>query len=338
MKGKAIIYLLPAGLYFVLSLFSLPREAQQIKKEVSLYYSLQSVSLSKESHIQIERFIKRQKRGSYYLIQGFACRTGGFSVSRQAAKLRAVYLGDFLQKKGLPIKYLRIAPGIVYHEVPRKEYRRMDLKAFGSKEAWQKAYQRAETKARTINKRSKQVLSQSLSDIRLEKKNRAKQELYFILTLLLFLLALRGLAPTLAYLKREKHRLRRKDAQLLQFLTQGRLIPLPGPSRRLLPLRSVKAFLESDKSLSYMAKKNKSTKQKTQKSSQVTALPGIAKPFADKSLKILCKSPVHALTGLTPRHSQLLHEAFGIKTVEDLARLKYVEVAKAIAILAHYEK
>ena len=58
----------------------------------------------------------------------------------------------------------------------------------------------------------------------------------------------------------------------------------------------------------------------------------------DQSLGELSRAPIDALEGLTPRHARMLEEAFGIKTVEDLARLKYVEIARAIVVLAHYEK
>ncbi|MBL8019848.1 MAG: hypothetical protein K8S54_20505 [Spirochaetia bacterium] len=62
------------------------------------------------------------------------------------------------------------------------------------------------------------------------------------------------------------------------------------------------------------------------------------KQFETRSLGEIAKSPIHALQGLTPRHSKMLEEAFGIKTVEDLASLKYFELARAITVLARYEE
>lgn len=64
----------------------------------------------------------------------------------------------------------------------------------------------------------------------------------------------------------------------------------------------------------------------------------VDKAFEEKSLGELRRSPVDALQGLSARHARLLEEAFGIKTVEDLARLRYVEIARAIVVLAEYEK
>ncbi|MBX7087080.1 MAG: hypothetical protein K1X70_11645 [Leptospirales bacterium] len=61
------------------------------------------------------------------------------------------------------------------------------------------------------------------------------------------------------------------------------------------------------------------------------------KAYENRSLGEIAKSPVHSLQGLTPRHSKMLEEAFGVKTVEDLAGLKYFELARAITVLARYE-
>ena len=63
----------------------------------------------------------------------------------------------------------------------------------------------------------------------------------------------------------------------------------------------------------------------------------VEKSFEEKSLSQLAKSPINALEGLTPRHARMLEEGFGIKTIEDLAQLKYFEIARAIVVLAKYE-
>ena len=342
-KG-ALPYLLFIGFYFFFSPFAsltAPIRAQtnhiqEEKREFSISYPLQSVYLSPPARSGIESFIKRQKAKDYYLyylIQGFACRVGGFPVSLATAELRAKYIRDILQKQAIDKRRIKTAPGIVREGFPRKRYRRINLKVFSSKERWQRAYKNAQAKAQEINEKSKEALEEP-KEKEEERRYDSVQELYFTLLLIGFLIAFRYSTPTLDFLKRRKHRLRPKEAQVLQFLSQERAKPFYR-EKKLLPLRSVKAFLESNQSFPYMTKK---TKASLQKRSETIALPGIAKGFANKSLKSLCKSPVHALTGLSPRHGQLLHEAFGIKTVEDLAKLKYVEIAKAIAILANYEK
>lgn len=60
--------------------------------------------------------------------------------------------------------------------------------------------------------------------------------------------------------------------------------------------------------------------------------------FEHLTLSELAKAPVNALEGLTPRHARLLEEGFGVRTLEDLSRLKYVEIARAIVVLSEFEK
>ncbi|CAL9494743.1 hypothetical protein OOK44_17415 [Streptomyces cellulosae] len=57
------------------------------------------------------------------------------------------------------------------------------------------------------------------------------------------------------------------------------------------------------------------------------------KAWADKSLQEILDAPVAALKGVSDRDGELLQEAFGVKTVADLANLKYVRWAQALAAL-----
>ncbi|MFF0585149.1 hypothetical protein ACFYWD_04145 [Streptomyces sp. NPDC003781] len=57
------------------------------------------------------------------------------------------------------------------------------------------------------------------------------------------------------------------------------------------------------------------------------------KAWADKSLPEVLAAPVAALKGVSERDGELLQEAFGVKTVADLADLKYVRWAQALAAL-----
>lgn len=57
------------------------------------------------------------------------------------------------------------------------------------------------------------------------------------------------------------------------------------------------------------------------------------KAWADKSVPEVLAAPVSALKGVSDRQGDLLKEAFGIKTVADLADLKYVGWAQALAAL-----
>ncbi|MBP8534572.1 hypothetical protein [Streptomyces sp. MK37H] len=57
------------------------------------------------------------------------------------------------------------------------------------------------------------------------------------------------------------------------------------------------------------------------------------KAWADKSLPEILAAPVSALKGVSDRQGNLLEEAFGVKTVKDLADLKYAHWASALATL-----
>ncbi|KAF0652000.1 MULTISPECIES: hypothetical protein [Streptomyces] len=57
------------------------------------------------------------------------------------------------------------------------------------------------------------------------------------------------------------------------------------------------------------------------------------KAWAEKSLPEILAAPVDALKGVSEKDGELLDQAFGVKTVADLADLKYVRWAQALAAL-----
>ena len=63
----------------------------------------------------------------------------------------------------------------------------------------------------------------------------------------------------------------------------------------------------------------------------------VIKEYEDKSFKELVGAPVSALQGVSENDAKLLQEAFNVKTIGDLANLKYVKWAKAIATLSDTE-
>ncbi|QKV93746.1 hypothetical protein HUT19_19930 [Streptomyces sp. NA02950] len=64
----------------------------------------------------------------------------------------------------------------------------------------------------------------------------------------------------------------------------------------------------------------------------------VDKAWADKELPEILAAPVSALKGVSDRHGELLNEAFGIKTVADLANLKYFQWASVLASLDNATK
>jgi len=64
----------------------------------------------------------------------------------------------------------------------------------------------------------------------------------------------------------------------------------------------------------------------------------VDKKYEKMSLKELANAPVDAISGISENDAKLLKEAFKVKTVSDLANLKYVRWARAICLLAEGEK
>lgn len=61
------------------------------------------------------------------------------------------------------------------------------------------------------------------------------------------------------------------------------------------------------------------------------------KAYEGKSLKELADAPVAALAGVSEADAALLQKAFNVKTIRDLAQLKYVRWAQGIVSLADGE-
>jgi hypothetical protein len=64
----------------------------------------------------------------------------------------------------------------------------------------------------------------------------------------------------------------------------------------------------------------------------------LMKEYEGKSFKDLVDAPVSAIAGVTDSDAEHLNAAFGVKTVKDLATLKYALWAQAIVTLAETEE
>jgi hypothetical protein len=64
----------------------------------------------------------------------------------------------------------------------------------------------------------------------------------------------------------------------------------------------------------------------------------VDKAYESKSLKEIADAPVSALQGVSEDDAKLLAQAFKVKTVKDLAKLKYVKWAQAIVALSETEE
>ena len=62
------------------------------------------------------------------------------------------------------------------------------------------------------------------------------------------------------------------------------------------------------------------------------------KAYEKKTFKELAASPVSALQGVSEGDADLLKKAFNVKTIKDLAKLKYVRWAQAIMTFSELEE
>ena len=62
------------------------------------------------------------------------------------------------------------------------------------------------------------------------------------------------------------------------------------------------------------------------------------KQYENMPLKELKNAPVSAIQGISESDADLLKQAFNVKTIYDLAKLKYVKWAQAICVLADGEE
>jgi hypothetical protein len=63
----------------------------------------------------------------------------------------------------------------------------------------------------------------------------------------------------------------------------------------------------------------------------------VMKEYESKSFKDLANAPVNAIAGISDGDAEHLKAAFNVKTIKDLATLKYVLWAQAIVTLADTE-
>ncbi len=64
----------------------------------------------------------------------------------------------------------------------------------------------------------------------------------------------------------------------------------------------------------------------------------VMKSYEDKSFREIARAPVHAIQGVSEGDAKHLKDAFGVDSIEELAKLKYVKIAQAIVAMAEVEE
>jgi len=322
---------LPGRIVLLLALSS-PLFARQ---GFRLNYDLQSTDIPAEQSARVIEYLRANPL-SYFLVQGFACDTGGFAVSIKIAESRAKKARQLIQG-AVPDERLRFAPPTVIKGEPRTEHRKLEIAAFDSPAEVDAALTQAIRKNREAHSQFGIAETgipppEAGSEIETGSDNGRFWLLglaVLILIPVLYLLFTKGRKRGEPH---EEHRLTEEQAEAVEAIT-GEPVLQKKRGRTPITAKSVvapQAFIQEFRSTG-MAPKKKTKPVPTIRKA-------LDKAFETRSLSEIAKSPIHALQGLTPRHSKMLEEAFGVKTVEDLASLKYFELARAITVLARYEE
>jgi len=103
-------------------------------------YDLQSTEIPADQLEGLTRFLTG--RNSYFLVQGFACDTGGFTVSLRIAEQRA-RKAHVAMLRSVPEERLRFALPIVLSGEPRVDHRKLLVTAFATRAEVERALQAA---------------------------------------------------------------------------------------------------------------------------------------------------------------------------------------------------
>lgn len=318
-----------------------------------LQYELTQFEPTAAERVQLGRSAGEALREGrpYLLVQGFACDTGGYAASIAIAARRgqrgAEALRGELRDANLRPAGLLIADPAVLAGAPRQQQRRIELSAFASREQMIGAFEAANRYAAQANRNAR--AGQPAPPAQTSPAAFPFQLLALVLLILLILALLFWFWRKRGEARRRRHQLSSEEAQSIAILTGGAVQPLAPENEAVETGRSafgggrltreggVRGIMKQFKETQTMGAKKKKSATKAARITPISIRGAVDKPFEQMTLRQLSNAPVHALEGLTPRHARLLEEAFGIKSLEDLARLKYVEIARAICILAQYE-
>lgn len=328
---------------------------------LELHYTLQQIEPTARQKKRLQNFLNINGKQQYYLVQGFACNTGGYKTSLQVATARALSLQNSLIKF-IPLRQIHSVQGTVVHSGKRANNRRAIVMVFTDQSEWQQASLAAQDQSEKYNQATRQSEDKHIQTVdpgispRSAVVVRQTDPAYWLWVLLLlatpgflflfYILWRQHLTnekdPVSKKIRPEElspHRISAAEKKVFEsIINKGIATGNAGPTASLTDHNeSIRDFLDHMKGgTPTMAKKKKQTSSNKQRGFSFQHL--LDREFEAKSLKELVESPVHALEGLTPRHSRLLEEAFGIKNISDLAQLKYIDLARALVVLADYEK
>lgn len=288
-------------LYYIFVALLLSISSLHAEEKTILYYKFDATEVSGVHELHLQEAISKLTKDQYVLVQGFGCDTGGFEASYAIAERRGEGIADEVSTHTKAQLFL--ARPLVITTDPKPPNRRVELRVFQTKKEWDEAIAKAEALTG----------SQTFGHKDIDEKSKCRWWCWLLILLVLLVLVI-AFWLWLRRKKTQNHILSDDQRESLEAEVAKEIIEMKNPER----------------------KKNMATKKKT-KTQTPFLRKALDKDFEDKSLGQLAKSPIHCLSGLTPRHGKLLEEAFGVKNLEDLANLKYFEIARAIVLLSKYD-
>ena len=309
---------------------------------VAVSFTLNSAVLSPEGDRLLFSFAATVPDSEFIVVQGVACDLGGPKVAGGIARERGAIVRSGLQKHGVPEARILLADPVVLLGPPREQHRRADLFGPLSKRAALDLSRRLTARAARLAGAYTAGGQRAILAEAEQGPPRIQPMAWFLALALAAAVAIGGVfffARSAQAGRLREHQFQPGERQSLGLedapagaaggstATHGTRI-----GRRALPETATDSREDEQRKLSMAAKR------KTGKEAKGPTIRGaLDREFAGLTLGELAKAPVSALQGLTPRHARLLEEGFGIKTVEDLSKLKYVEIAKAIVVLSEFE-
>lgn len=295
-------------------------------------YDLQSTDVSLDQIQGLSNYVKANP-GAYFLVQGFACDTGGFVISHRVAERRSKSVLQLMLRDTVQ-DHIQFANATVLKGEPRIEHRRLEIAAFPTPELLAPALAQAN---RNSDIAHAQFPEARTTETPVQDSSGSSLPFLLLILLLVLLLILAYFFWTRIRTKEksaaDEHMLSPEQAEAVHAITGQ---PVILPRKRLKTVIQPANLISPEATIEEFRSTNMASKKKVKP--VPTIRKALDKQFETRSLGEIAKSPIHALQGLTPRHSKMLEEAFGIKTVEDLASLKYFELARAITVLARYEE
>lgn len=276
----------------------------------------------------------------HIVVQAWGCKTGGRDASLRVASLRGELILRFLEREFPGEKTVQLANPIASPTEEPERARRVEIDFLPTEIEAGIQFQSRNDLAQKIN--GSWTDRDAAEPNGVSRVNGWKFLYYTLAGLTGFFLIVSLTRRIVSNRRRNRHRSTPEERAVLQSISGGTPeLPIPAGSG-VRPLVESLAPIEAKKTNNgegpMAFKKSQKKKQTKEKSTGFNLRSLLDREFETRSLRDLKKSPIHALEGLTPRHSRMMEEAFGIRSIEDLALLKYVDIARAITVLSDYEE